>query len=244
MKKSLSAALAALFLAFPVLSSAQAPDPLANVLALYDFNQVTCDWTLNPPSYCSPCVTAGNLELNRLCQSLQYCGIDGSPFRTFQGWDTCYDHSFVRSDLSSAPGTLSYDVFVRTDAIATISGVSFDWLRPDCSSVDQIEASIFWQDASGAIRYSTTGPIGLNGVGTWNSLSLDFPIDVAPIPTGLDTSGKQFHLELYAWGGNGGPLSLDNVALRGDCAPIPEPNGAVLIAAAGMMILLRRRSRK
>jgi hypothetical protein len=61
------------------------------------------------------------------------------------------------------------------------------------------------------------------------------------LPTGIDTSGKQFHIELYAWGQDGGVLYLDNVVLKGVCAPIPEPSGAILIAAAGLALLLRRR---
>ncbi len=240
--KSLALA-AALILVCPVLSRGQVANPLENVLILYDFNALQCDWATSPPSFCAPCVSASDLSLNRLSQGLQDGGPDGSKFRSFEGWDCSYDYSFARTDFSSVAGTLSYDVYVRADAIANISGVSFDWQRPDCSSVDAIQATIFWEGPAGSIQYCSSGPIALDGIGSWNSRELNFPIDVTPLPTGTDTSGKQFHIEFYAWGSNGGALLLDNVALKGICAPIPEPGSAILIAAAGMALLLRRRMR-
>ncbi len=241
MKTSIQKLIAVATLLIPAALQAH-PGDLSNVLALYNFNNLTCNWENNPPSYLAPCVCASDITLNRLCQGYQPCGgPDGSAFRTFSGWDTSYDYSFARTDFSSVPGTLSYDVFVKNDAIANISGVSFDWMRPDSNSVDAIQATIFWQGTTGGIQYCSTGPISLNGTGNWNSRELDFPIDVTPLPTGIDTTGKQFHIELYAWGSGAGPLYLDNVALIGDCAPIPEPGGALLIAATGMLLLLRRR---
>lgn len=232
-------------LAFPALSQATSPD-LSNVLALYDFNQPGCGCSGGPPSYLACCISASDFTLNRLGQCWFPSGAaDGSAFRSFSGWDCAYDYSFARTDFSPAPGTLSYDVFVSNDAIANISGVSFDWMRPDNSSVNAIQATIFWQGAGGTYEYLSTGPVIDNSTGSWNSGVLNFPVDGTPLPTGIDTSGKEFHIELYAWGANGGPLYLDNVALVGNniCAPIPEPGGAVLIAAAGVLLLLRRRSR-
>lgn len=232
-------------LAFPTLGQAGSPD-LSNVLVMYDFNQPGSGNCGIPPSYTACCISASDLTLNRLGQCWYPCGAaDGSAFRSFSGWDTAYDYSFARTDFSPAPGTLSYDVYVSNDAIANISGISFDWMRPDNSSVNAIQATIFWQGAGGTYEYLSTGPVGDNSTGSWNSCVLDFPVDVTPLPTGIDTSGKEFHIELYAWGANGGPLYLDNVALVGNniCAPIPEPGGAVLIAAAGVLLLLRRRSR-
>lgn len=228
-------------LSLSALMPLQADDLLNDVLVKYDFNTLICDCAANVPTPCSPCVLASDLTPNRLCQQLRFGSQDGSLFRNFSGWDNSYDYSFARTNFSSAPGTLSYDVFVKPDSIANISGVSFDWMRPDCTSVNAIQATIFWQGNGGGIEYLSSGPIALDGVGSWNSRVLDFPIDVNPLPTGIDTSGKQFHVELYAWGGGGGSLYLDNIALRGDCAPIPEPGGAILIAAAGLALLMRRR---
>jgi len=243
MKTQCRALAAVLMLVCPVFSWGQVADPLEDVLILYDFNTLKCDWETNPPAFCAPCVWATDLSLDRLCQSLQDGGPDGSKFRSFGGWDSSYDYSFARTDFSSVSGTLSYDVYVRADAIANISGVSFDWQRPGDSSVDAIQATIFWEGPAGSIEYCSSGPIALNGTGCWNSRVLDFPIDVTPLPTGIDTSGKQFHIEFYAWGNNGDALLLDNVALKGMCAPIPEPGSAILIAAAGLALLLRRRMR-
>lgn len=242
MQHTLRFFIAAFAMAVPALCLGHSTD-LSNVLVLYDFNQAACVLDANPPAYCAPCVTANDLSLRRLTQGLGDGGLDGSKYRSFEGWDTTYDRSFCRQDLTQPPGTLSYDVFVRPDAIASIAGVSFDWKRPCDASVDAIEATIFWEGAGGAVQYLSTGPITMNGVGSWNSFNLDFPNDATPLPTGLDTSGKQFHVELYAWGAGGGALHLDNIALRGDCAPIPEPGGALLIATAGLMMLLRRRTR-
>jgi len=233
--------LAVLFL-WSVQMSVRADDSLENVLVKYDFNSLTGDWDSNVPAYCAPCVWATDISLDRLCQTLDYGGKDGTLFRNFSGWDSAYDYSFDRTDFSSVPGTLSFDVWVRPDAIANITGVAFDWFRPDRSSVDSIQATIFWQGTGGAIDYLSTGPIALKGKGSWNCSVLEFPLDVNPLPTGIDTAGRQFHVELYAWGRDGGPLYLDNVVLLGECAPIPEPGSALLIAAAGLVLLLRRRS--
>lgn len=243
MKSQYHAVAAAIMLVLPVLSWGHGTDPFENVLVRYDFNQLSCDWDPNTPSFYAPCVCVTDLSLNCLSQGLLDGGYDGSKFRSFAGWDCAYEYSFARTDFSSAARTLSYDVYVRADAIANISGVSFDWQRLGNSSVDAIQATIFWEDSAGAIQYLSSGPIALGGTGSWNSLQLDFPIDVTPLPTGIDTSGKQFHIEFYAWGNSGDALLLDNVALTGVCAPIPEPGGAILIAAAGVALLFRRRAR-
>lgn len=244
MKTNILPITAALLMAVPVLAPATVADPFADVLILYDFNQLNNDWDSNIPAYCAPCVYTTDLSLNTLDQGLHVGGPDGSKFRCFEGWDSAYDYDFGRTDLFQAVRSLSYDVFVRSNAIADIAGVSLDWKRPGGYSVDSLQASIFWEDSGGAIQYRTSGPIALSGTGTWNSLSLGFTSGSSLLPSGIDTSGKQFHVELYAWGGTGGgTLFLDNVVLNGDCAPIPEPGGAVLIAAAGIAFLLRRRIR-
>lgn len=224
-------------------NQASASDSLENVLIKYDFNTLAADWDSNVPAYCAPCVWTTDLSLNTLNQGLHTGGPDGSKFRCFEGWDSAYDYSFSRSDLGQEVNTLSYDVFVRTDAIAQITGICFDWQRPGTSSVNSIQASIFWEDPMGNIQYRTSGPVSLSSTGAWNSLGLAFDSGSSALPTGIDTAGGRFHIELYAWGNNGDALYLDNVILKGDCAPIPEPGGAVLIAAAGLLFLLRRRIR-
>ncbi|MDZ4402702.1 PEP-CTERM sorting domain-containing protein [Prosthecobacter sp.] len=242
MKTRFHALVATLLLSCPVLTLGSSGS-LADVLVLYNFNQLANDWDSNIPDYCAPCVWTTDLALNTLNQGLHTGGPDGSKFRCFEGWDFVYDYSLARTDLSQAVNTLSYDVFVRADAMADISGVSLDWQRPGHSSADAIQASIFWEDSAGAVQHRTSGPVLLGGTGSWNSLDLDFSAGSSALPTGLDTSGKQFHVELYAWGKDGDALYLDNIVLKGLCAPIPEPGGALLIAAAGMAFLLRRRVR-
>lgn len=240
MKKQFLTVLATLALCFPS-SIHAAIDPYQNVLVLYDFNSLTHDWDSNTPAYCAPCVWTTDLSISSLNQGLHYGGRDGSKFRCFEGWDSVRDYSLTRTDLVQAMSTLSHDLFVRSDAIATITGVSFDWQRPGSTSADSIQASIFWEDSSGAIQYRTSGPVHLSGTGNWNTLDLDFSSGSMALPTGIDTSGKQFHIELYASGRKGDEIFLDNIALKGQCAPIPEPGGAILIAAAGLLFLMRRR---
>lgn len=220
-----------------------ADDPFANVLIQYDFNTLTHDWDSNIPAYCAPCVWTTDLSLSNLNQGLHVGGPDGSKFKCFEGWDTVYDYSFVRTDLSPHAGTLSYNVFVRDQMMAEISGLSLDWKRPSSTTADAIQASIFWEDTSGDIQYRTTGPVDLIGTGAWNHLDLDFSSGSSLLPSGTDGSGRQFHVELYAWGQNGDALFLDNIILKGDCAPIPEPGGVVMIAAAALALILRRRGR-
>jgi hypothetical protein len=86
--------------------------------------------------------------------------------------------------------------------------------------------------------------VAMNNTGLWNDLDFSFNQGSAGFPTGIDADGETYHVELYAWGSQGGTLYLDNVTLNGECAPIPEPGGVLLIGAAGLMVLLRRRNRR
>lgn len=222
----------------------QVIDPFANVLALYDFNHLANAGSPNTVTYCAPCLVATDLSLNTLSQSLHFFGgPDGSKFRCFAGWDATYDYSLNRTDLSQAMNTLSFDVLVNPGDAIAISSLSLDWKRPSVNSVNSIQASIFWEDSSGAIQHRTSGTIALAATGTWNDLSFNFNQGSSLFPTGLDADGETYHVELYAWGAQGGTLYLDNITLDGQCAPIPEPGGALLIGAAGLLILFRRRHR-
>ena len=226
-------------------ASAQAIDPLANTLALYDFNGLTYFQAPNVPTYCAPCLTVTDLTICNLSQSLHLSGgPDNSKFRCFAGWDKTYDYSFARTDLSQASNTLSFDVAVVPGNTIGISGLSLDWARPSVGSVDSIQAAIFWQDSSGAIQYRSSDAMSLVGTGAWNSLDFAFTNGSSAFPTGIAGDGESYHVELYAWGQDGGVLYLDNIALEGQCAPIPEPGGALLIGAAGLLVLMRRRTRR
>ena len=226
-----------------MLGKASAQDPFANTLALYDFNNLTYFQAPNTVTYCAPCLVATDLNLNTLTQSLHLSGgPDGSKFRCFAGWDKTYDYSFARTDLSQAMNSLSFDILVNPGQTTAISTLSLDWQRPSVGSVDSIQAAIFWQDSAGAIQNRTSGPVDLIGTGTWNSLDFAFNSGSADFPSGLAADGETYHVELYAWGQDGGTLYLDNIVLHGDCAPIPEPGGALLIGAAGLLLLFRRRS--
>ena len=185
---------------------------------------------------------ATNLSLNTLSQSLRfYNGPDGSKFRCFDGWDQTDDYSLERSDLSQEMNTLALDVLVNPSESISISGFSLDWKRPSASSVDSIQSSVFWEDSSGAIQHRTSGLVALNNTGIWNDLDLSYNNGSAAFPKGLDADGETYHVELYTWGSQGGTLYLDNVTLHGECAPIPEPGGALLLGAASLATLMRRR---
>ncbi len=223
----------------------QVVNPFQNVLALYDFNNLSNFNDPNKVTYCAPCLVATDLSLNTLSQSLHFFGgPDGSKFRCFAGWDKTYDYSFVRSDLSQEMNTLAFDVLVNPGETISISGLSLDWKRPFAGSVDSIQASVFWEDSSGVIQHRTSGPVAMNNTGIWNDLDFSFTNGSAAFPTGLAADGETYHFELYAWGAQGGTLYLDNITLHGECAPIPEPGGALLLGAAGLAVLLRRRNRR
>jgi hypothetical protein len=220
-------------------------DPFQNTLVLYDFNNVGSFVDPNRPAYCSPCISATDLCPNDLAQTLKFCGgPDGSRFRCFDGWEkTAANYSVLRSDLSQAVNTLAFQVHVNPADQITLSSFGFDWMRTGAGSVDTIQASVFWKDANGAIQYNTTGPVGLTGTGTWNRLDFTSSYGSTDLISGLDTSGTTLYFEIFAYGADGGELCLDNITLNGDCAPIPEPSGALLIGAAGVILLVRRRSR-
>lgn len=222
----------------------------AENLVVFDFNNIPNAPAPNLPSFVSDCVTVTPLSPCDLRQSLHYFGgPDNSKFRCFAGWDSVqYDPVayFQRSDLAQWPNTLSFDVTVNPDSFISNPALSLDWMRPNNSSPDYLQASVFWQDVDGIIQHWTSGAVELADTGVWNTLDFDFITGSAPFPEGLDTSGETFHIELYAWGGDGATtnvLYLDNVTVKGDCAPIPEPGSALLLAAAGFVILLRRRLR-
>ncbi len=244
MKKLLLALTAAASLSGAAFSQSNA-DPYANVLAIYNFDNLSNFLDPNKVAYCAPCVSVSDLKLSGLSQSLHFSGgPDGSQFRCFAGWDTAYDFGCDRTDLSPASNTLSFEMLVNPTDAVSISGLSLDWKRPTSASVDSIQAAIFWEDNSGTIQHRMSDQISLSGTGEWNSLSLAFTNGSTLLPTGADSANELFHIELYASGGQGSTLFLDNISLQGQCAPIPEPAGALLLGIAGFTLLIRRRTRR
>lgn len=222
----------------------QVVNPFENVLALYNFNNLTSSIDPNSPAYCAPCVVATDLSLNHLTQDLHFSGgPDGSKFRCFDGWDTAYDFGFSRPDLGQASNTLAFDMIVHPGEAVSIAGLSLNWQRPYAGAVDSILAAVFWLDEFGVVQHRASDPLGLGQIGAWKSLEFSFTKGSAEFPTALAGSGETYHVELYAWGGQGGTLFLDNIALLGTCAPIPEPGTALLLGLAGCVIAMRRRPR-
>ena len=236
MKTTVLSALAA----FAVAHAAQAA-----TLGVFDFNNSAKP---NDASYISPCIELCPIDPCGCLTPTWYSsgGPDGSAFTSFNGWDkTQYDPStyFTRSDVWQFPKTVAFEVSVNDDSLGTISGLSASIQRPTVNSPDTIMASIFWKDDVGTVQYRSSGPVSLVDIGTWDTIDFQFVNGTADIPSGLDYSGEDFLVELYAWGGDGGSLSMDNVVLSGECAPIPEPGGALLLASSGFVLLLRRRRR-
>jgi hypothetical protein len=170
-------------------------------------------------------------------------GRDGSQFLCLDGWDAANQQSFSRTSLDAADHTFSFDISFDSSFSGEISGLSFDWNRFAGNAPQKIQASIFWQDTNGGIQYRASDVFDLSGVGVWSTATLDFDaFGSLAIPTGPALGGGNFHMELYGFGGSGGPLFLDNVTLHGDIAPVPEPGGALLgLTAAAIFIALRRR---
>lgn len=217
----------------------------AGILGVYDFNST---YSPNGASWVSPCIELCPIDpCGCLVQGLVTSGgADGSAFRTFSGWDqTQYDPSvyFDRADVWQWPKTVAFNATAGSDSLGFISGLSADVQRPNANGPDTIMASIFWKDDLGAVQHRSSGPVSLTSIGDWDTIDFDFVNGTADLPSGLDYAGEQFLVELYAWGGDGGQLYLDNVTLAGQCAPIPEPGGALLVACAGFVLMLRRRRR-
>jgi hypothetical protein len=217
----------------------------ADVLGVYDFND---SFAPNGPSWVSPCIELGNFHPCPCIIETNFSsgGPDGSAFASFSGWDrTQFDASvyFDRSDTWQWPKTVGFTATAGATSLGFISGLSADLQRPNLNGPDTIMASIFWKDDMGNVQYRSSGPISLTDIGTWSTINFDMVNGTAGLPSGMDYSGENFLVELYAWGGNGGELYLDNVTLEGQCAPIPEPGGALLVACAGFVVMLRRRRR-
>lgn len=216
----------------------------ATVLVKYDFNNIPKAASPNVASYCAPCVTPSNITLCSISNSLHTTGgPDGSKFRCFAGWDKTYDYSLSRTNLSQACDTIAFNTTFDSTSTGYIDSLSIDWRRPTTSSVDQIQASIFWQDDFGVTQYRTSGPISLIGVASWKHLDFSFGSGSAPLPAGPAIANETFHVELYAWGAGGSTLYLDNVSLNGECCQVPEPTGALLLGCSGFAFILRRRRR-
>ncbi|MES2507155.1 MAG: hypothetical protein V4599_10645 [Verrucomicrobiota bacterium] len=219
----------------------------ASVLGRFDFNHLAGVNAANEASFISPCIDVTDLDACCLNEGLRSSGgPDGSAFRTYSGWDrNQYDSAVYlnRSGLWQWPKTLAFEVQASATSQGAISGLSVDVKRPYAYSPDTIMASIFWEDATGTIQQRNSGPVSIASASGWTTLDFDFANGSAELPSGVEYSGETFNVELYAWGGTGGALYLDNVTLTGDCAPIPEPGGAMLIGMSGLALLLRRRSR-
>ena len=217
----------------------------ASVLVKYDFNNIRSAASANVASFCAPCVSPSNLTLCSVTNSLHSTGgPDGSKFRCFAGWDAKYDYSFTRNSLGQACDTIAFNTTFDSTSTGFVDSLSLDWRRPSTGSVNQIQASIFWQDDYGVIQYRTSGPIALTGtVNTWNHTDFNFNIGSAPLPSGPAIANETFHVELYAFGASGSTLYLDNVSLNGECCQVPEPAGALLLGCSGFAFILRRRRR-
>lgn len=228
------AALASLFIARPA---------SAELLLGYDLN--------NPPaanysfdeSFTLPGILGDPISAKGLHPTLfSEGGADGSQFLCLDGWDATRDYSFARSDLGAHDNTFSFDFTFSSDSMGQVTGVSFDWQRFASNAPNKIQASIFWTDTLGVVQHSSTDVLDLAGVSTWHTADLTFgSLGSVPIPSGPDISGMLFHVELYAWGGSGGPLFVDNVEVQGSVSPVPEPSGVMLVALAGAMLVRARR---
>lgn len=242
MKNLLTKLAMAVLMTCPAFS--QVVNPLENVLVLYNFNNLCSSIDPNTPAYCAPCVVATDLSLNHLTQDLHFSGaLDDSKFRCFDGWDTPFEFNFSRADLSQVSNTLAFDMFVHPAEAVSITGLSLNWQRPYAGAVDSILAAVFWLDEYGVVQHRASDQISLTQISAWKSLEFSFTQGSAEFPTAPAGGGDTYHVELYAWGGQGGTLFLDNIALLGTCAPIPEPGTALLLGLAGSVLALHRRQR-
>ncbi|MEQ1750102.1 MAG: PEP-CTERM sorting domain-containing protein [Prosthecobacter sp.] len=219
---------------------------MADIFVEYNFNNVPTVDSPNVPSCLSPCIEASDLSICTLTSGLRSTGgPDDSAFRTFSGWDaTPYDSAayFSRDSLWQWPATVSFTFQVDDQSQGSLTGFSADVKRAYSYSPDTIMASIFWEDNVGVIQQRNSGAIDISGATSWTTINFLDTYGTADLPSGLDFAGENFRVELYASGGTGGALYLDNVTLTGDCAPIPEPSSLIMLGVAGLVFRIRRRA--
>lgn len=213
----------------------------AQPLLSYDFNNLSSNDDPTIASFCAPCIDPTLLFPCDLTQSFYPAGgPDGTSFRGFSGWDQNPNFDLNRSGLWQWPNTVAFDFTFDAASAGTIGSLSLDFLRTSTGSPTSIQAAIFWADGFGDIQHRVSDAASLTSLQSWDSLTLDWDNGSAALPDGVGLAGEDFHVELYAWGGES-ELYIDNLTLDGACAPIPEPGSALLIGAAGLVLLLRHR---
>lgn len=231
------------------------PSAQASIIAQWDWNNLKGDKQPNTPSCVAPCVTTTDLGYQCLTEGFSATGgIWDSAYRTYSGWSEDFTASLNgRTDLSPANGTLWFDVTFDAEALGSIDSLDFCYRRIDAAAPSQMQASIFWQNDQGGVEWASTGEFSLgntvNPSGDFTCFSLPFAHSSVGLPSGADLAGKTFHVEFHAWGevpdclpkDANGTLAVENLTLSGAavCA-IPEPGSALLIAAIGLVTMLRR----
>ena len=203
------------------------PVPGPNILE-YDMNLTSGGLPVPPSLKNSSIVSAAKIQaedaLNGLSDVTEPAANgpmrSGSLSRMVNDWDSAYDTSLenVRTSLVQRPD----DLWIRFDFNPTTSGtigdISFDVMRSDATSPNQVRAFITWKEGA-VYKTAWTDTFTMGPVGGWYSVSLPwthFNNGATVLPTGAQLAGKSFLVEVYAWGGDAaGHLAFDNVFLGG-----------------------------
>lgn len=218
----------------------------AEVLVQWSWENLTSASVDYAASLEVPCLNASSLSENNLSSTLFTSGgLNNSQFRCFDGWDSTNAYTVAgRTSLSAVAGTIAFDFATRPETTGSLSSLSLSLRRPDSvNSPTSVQASIFWEDALGQIQSATSGVLSIGAANTWTPLELVFSQFSAPLPIDHDFANQNFHVEVYAAGGNGGGLFVDNLTLNGQCAAcVPEPGTLLGLGCAALGLMLRRRS--
>lgn len=230
------------------------PSVKASVITQWDWNNLKGDKDPNTPSCVSPCVCTTDLNYQCLTQGFSATGgLDDSAYRVYSGWSADFSASLTgRTDLSPANGTLWFDVTFGTEANGSIDSFDFCYRQLDAAAPRQMQASLFWQNDQGGVEWASTGEYDLGKArcagSDFSCFSLPFAHSSTEMPSGTDLAGRTFHVEFQAWGGAKdcvpkdatGALAMEKITLSGAVCAIPEPGSALMIAAIGLMAMLRR----
>lgn len=211
----------------------------SGLLAHWDFvDGATGSTTLAPEDNGIDCVTPHKVYASGLNYSWTTADSeDGSPYGAngFGGWD---DGDYVE-----------FAVTFANEAVGNVKAINFDIANyctdydPNCYAVGVYKNGNLQGYVDNQWK-SITAVATANDSGQPWSASANKTFDVSQYNlTSTNGSMDTFQFRIITKGADSskGRIALDNFRLCGTVDCVPEPNGAVLLGLAGVMLILRRR---